>query len=63
MPAKSKAQFRFMKAAENNPEFAKKAGIDPEVAKEFTKGNKGKKSYKNLKEEARRKAIANLTSK
>jgi len=63
MPSVSKKQFRFMKAAENNPEFAKKVGIDPEVVKEFTKGNKGKKSYKNLKEEARRKAIANLTSK
>lgn len=63
MPAKSKAQFRLMKAAENNPEFAEKVGISPEVAKEFTKGNKGKKSYKNLKEQARRKAIESLSSK
>lgn len=50
MPAKSKAQFRLMKAAENNPEFAKKAGIDPKVAKEFTKSNKGKKRYSKLRE-------------
>lgn len=50
MPARSKKQFRFMKAAENNPEFAKKVGIEPEVAKEFTKGNIGKKKFSKLKE-------------
>jgi hypothetical protein len=50
MPAKSKQQFKFMKAVENNPEFAKKVGIDPEVAAEFTKGNKGKKRFAKLKE-------------
>lgn len=50
MPAKSKQQFKFMKAAENNPEFAKKVGIEPEVAKEFTKGNVGKKRFAKLKE-------------
>lgn len=50
MPAKSKAQFKLMKAAENNPEFAKKVGISQEVAKEYTKGNKGKKRYAKLKE-------------
>jgi hypothetical protein len=50
MSAKSKAQFRLMKAAENNPEFAKKVGIEPSVAKEFTKGNVGKKRFKKLKE-------------
>ena len=50
MPAKSKAQFRLMKAAENNPEFAKKVGIEPSVAKEFTKANKGKKRFAKLKE-------------
>lgn len=48
MPAKTKAQFRLMKAAENNPTFAKKVGIKPSVAKEFTESNVGKKSYKNL---------------
>jgi len=50
MPAKSKQQFKFMKAAENNPEFAEKAGIEPSVAKEFTKGNVGKKRFAKLKE-------------
>ena len=63
MPAISKKQFRLFKAAENNPEFADKVGISQDVAKEFTKGNVGKKSYKNLKEQARRKAIANLRKK
>lgn len=50
MPAKSKAQFKLMKAAETNPEFAKKVGISQETAKEFTKGNVGKKRFKKLKE-------------
>jgi len=50
MPAKSKQQFKFMKAAENNPEFAEKVGIEPKVAKEFTKGNVGKKRFAKLKE-------------
>jgi hypothetical protein len=50
MPAKSKSQFRLMKAAENNPEFAKKVGIKSSVAKEFTKSNKGSKSFSKLKE-------------
>jgi hypothetical protein len=48
MPAKSKAQFRFMKAAEHNPKFAKKAGISPEQAGEYTESNVGKKSYAKL---------------
>jgi hypothetical protein len=48
MPAKSKAQFRLMKAAENNPEFAKKVGISAGTAAEFTQMNKGKKSYSKL---------------
>lgn len=50
MPAKSKSQFRLMKAAENNPKFAKKVGIKPSVAAEFTQSNKGKKSYQGLPE-------------
>ena len=37
-----------MKAAENNPKFAKKVGIKPSVAKEFTEKNVGKKSYEDL---------------
>lgn len=50
MPAQSKAQFKLMKAAENNPKFAKKVGISQEVAKEFTEGNKGKLRFSKLKE-------------
>ena len=50
MPAKSKAQFRLMKAAENNPKFAKKVGISPDVAAEFTQSNVKGKSYAKLPE-------------
>jgi hypothetical protein len=48
MPAKSQAQFRLMKAAEYNPKFAKKIGIKPSVAAEYTESNVGKKAYKKL---------------
>lgn len=50
MPAKSQSQFRLMKAAENNPKFAKKVGISPSVAAEYTSSNKGKKAYSKLPE-------------
>ncbi len=50
MPAKSKSQFRLMKAAENNPKFAKKVGISPSTAAEFTSSNTGKKAYAKLPE-------------
>ena len=50
MPAKSQAQFRLMKAAEKNPKFAKKVGISPDIAGEFTEMNKGKKAYDKLPE-------------
>jgi len=50
MPAKSKAQFRLMKAAEYNPKIAKKVGISEDVAKEYTQSNVGKKAYKKLPE-------------
>ena len=36
MPAKSKAQAKLMNAAAHNPSFAKKVGIKPSVAKDFT---------------------------
>jgi len=49
MPSKSQAQYKFFKAVENNPEFAKKTGVDPQVAKEYTKGNKGKYAFSKLK--------------
>lgn len=50
MPTKSKAQFRLMKAAENNPAFAKKVGIKPSVAAEFTEGNVKGSKYAKLPE-------------
>lgn len=50
MPAKSKAQFRLMKAAEYNPKIAKKVGISEDTAKEFTQSNVGKKAYSKLPE-------------
>jgi hypothetical protein len=50
MPASSKAQFRFMKAVENNPKLAKKVGMSQEQAKEYTKSNVGKKRFSKLKE-------------
>ena len=50
MPAKTQAQYRLMKAAEKNPKFAKKVGIKPSVAAEFTESNVGKKSYAKLPE-------------
>jgi hypothetical protein len=50
MPAKSKAQFRLMKAAEYNPKIAKRVGISPDVAAEYTQSNVGKKAYGKLPE-------------
>lgn len=41
MPAKSAAQKRLMDAAAHNPAFAKKAGIKPSVAKEYSEASKG----------------------
>lgn len=48
MPAKSKAQFRLMKAVEHNPKLAKRTGISQDVAAEYTSSNTGKKSYGKL---------------
>lgn len=50
MPAKTRAQFRLMKAAEKNPAFAKRVGISRSVAKEYTESNVGKKAYGRLPE-------------
>jgi hypothetical protein len=50
MPAKSKAQFKLMKAIEHNPEVAKRVGMSQEAAKEYTKSNVGKKRFSKLKE-------------
>jgi hypothetical protein len=47
----SQAQFRTMAAAAHNPEFAKKVGIDQDVAQEFHSADKGS-SYKKLPKKA-----------
>ncbi len=54
MPAISKAQFRFMKLLEHSPQSGsiKPKGFSSAEAKEYTKENIGKKSYKNLPEKA-----------
>lgn len=50
MPAKSKAQFRLMKAVEHNPAVAKRVGMGSDVAAEYTSSNVGKKAYAKLPE-------------
>lgn len=51
----SEKQARFMAAAAHDPAFAKKAGIDADVAKEFNKADTGTKqlsnAMKNIKED------------
>lgn len=56
MPAKSKAQFRFMQMLAHNPEKMKDKpeGLSPEKAKEFVSENKGSKAYKKLPEKKER---------
>lgn len=46
MPSVSDKQRKFMAAAANNPEFAKKAGIPQSVAEEFHAADKAKKKPK-----------------
>lgn len=48
MPAKSKAQFRFMEAIAHGG--FKKPGLSAEKAKEYVSHNKGNMSYKSLPE-------------
>jgi hypothetical protein len=48
MPATSKSQFRFLQMMAHNPEKAKKKGMTPAAAKEYTSHNKGSMAYKNL---------------
>lgn len=50
MPAKSKAQFRLMKAVAHDPKVAKRVGISQSVGAEYTESNIGKKSYGKLPE-------------
>lgn len=49
MPSKTPKQAKFMAAAANNPKFAKKAGMDMKVAKEFNKADTAKKKKKTKK--------------
>lgn len=46
MPSTSDKQKKFMAAAAHNPEFAKKAGIDQSVAKEFNDADQAKAKKK-----------------
>jgi hypothetical protein len=50
MPAKSKAQFRLMKAIETNPDVAKRVGMSSKKAAEYTSGNVKGRSYAKLPE-------------
>ena len=52
MPAKSKAQFRFMKGVEAGN--IKAEGLSKKEAKEYTRGQKGKK-YSKLPDEVKKK--------
>jgi len=48
MPAKSKAQFKLMKAVEHNPAVAKRVGMSSSKAAEYTESNVGKKAFGKL---------------
>ena len=50
MPAKSKTQFRLMKAIEHDPKIAKRYGMSRSAAAEYTESNVAKKSYGKLPE-------------
>lgn len=54
MPAKSRAQAKFMYAMQENPKLAAQHGIKPEVAQEFTQGM-SKKRWSKLKEKVSKK--------
>jgi len=41
MPSKSASQARLMAAAAHDPEFAKKAGVSQDVARDFNQADKG----------------------
>lgn len=41
MPSKSPAQARLMAAAAHDPDFARRAGVSQNVAKEFNQADKG----------------------
>lgn len=49
MPSKSKEQVKFMAAAANNPEFAKKVGIPESVAKKYAAADRESKQLMQAK--------------
>ena len=53
MPAKSKAQFRFFKAMENDPAQAKEHGLTKKTIKDYT--SMTKKRFAKLKEKISKK--------
>ncbi len=64
MPAKSKAQFRLMKAVAHDPKVAKRVGISQSTATEYTESNVGKKSYGKLPEKMKEGGLyANINAK
>lgn len=54
MPSRSKSQYRFFKAIQNNPQLAKEKGISPSVAKDYTEGMT-KQRFSKLKEKLKKK--------
>ena len=63
MPSSSKKQKRFFEAIQHNKKFADKVDIAQSVGEEMTKGNTGKKAYKNLPEEVKPTKFAKLKEK
>lgn len=49
MPSVSKKRARFMAAAAHDSGFARKAGIDQEVAQEFNNADRRKKALANIR--------------
>lgn len=49
MPARSRAQFRYLQALAHG-NIKGKSGMSPEQAREYTSHNVGPKAYKNLPE-------------
>lgn len=45
MPSKTKKQARFMQIAAHDPEFAKKAGVPVNVARDYAAADERKKGY------------------
>lgn len=48
MPPVSKAQYRFMQAAANDPQMRKQVGVTRQVAREFVKAAEMGRGYQSL---------------